>query len=360
MDKNTVNEQLSTFLRTVHAEKKSFLLGQLKIMKRFCTEPVVQAIEHMHRDLLEQDPPGIEKIKHDKEVDLFTVFTKEGLQYEVTSTEGGTVTIEDILLPCDCAEMDTGRGNCPMCGGDGSLDEEEAVCPMCDGEGVCPNCEGEGILSVRDMEAAHDHDFGPEEEPLASPEELLKELTEWENPHKELAGFLADYLFSLDKIYYSNYKKFQEIYRNFFNTEGFDYPHMLFPTYLPAFVGEFSQEEDGNFYGTVEMGGEELLLTVAPRKEGFEIVAVEVECAMYDNAIELHGDSYLECECVETTADSKPDPECEACFGTGAIVCPICLGLGWIPLAPKSLSPEDIDNPERYRAGVTDLYDLDL
>jgi len=49
----------------------------------------------------------------------------------------------------DCY-MCGGSGNCPECGGLGTIDGEP--CNACDGTGKCPRCNGEGVIEQGQLE----------------------------------------------------------------------------------------------------------------------------------------------------------------------------------------------------------------
>ncbi len=359
MDKDNAKQIIDEFLKKTAGEKRQFMKRQLEIIARYATPEIVEAIKTMHEAELAEDIDTAEDVTVDKDAQVFTVITSDGSRYEIGMADEGKGRIEDVLLPCDCQDDEETLGKCPMCGGDAVVDQEGTECPMCEGSGTCPTCGGEGLISLRDAEAGHDHGMEPEGEPLSSAKELMEGLDDWEEPNKDLAKFIAGYLFDLDKLYYENYKQYQEFYRTYFNDDAFDYPHIIFPNYFTPYLDEFTKEEDDKFYGTVEIGGENLLLTVGETDDGFAIEAMEVECSMSNTSPDLHDETYLECNCSESTSDGKPEAECEVCHGTGVVTCPLCLGVGWIPIAPTALTAEDINDPERYRKGVADYYDVD-
>ncbi|MBU1239754.1 hypothetical protein KKF84_10055 [Myxococcota bacterium] len=358
MDNKTVEKIITDFIKKTAAEKKQFMKRQLDIMARYTTPEIVEAIKDMHEVEAAEDESSVDEVTHDESAQVYNVLISDGSRYEVGATDEGAGKIEDFLLLCECQDDEDTKGKCPMCGGNGDIDDD-TECPMCEGMGTCPTCGGEGIISLRDAEASHEHGAQPEDEPLSGEKELMEDVENWEKPNKKLAKFIASYLYELDKLYYANYKQYQEYYREFFNTEAFDYPHMIFPNYFSPYMDEFTEEEDGKLYGTVEVGGENLLLTVGEKDDTYVIEALEVECSMSATSPELHEDTYLECNCADNTADGNPNESCEVCHGTGVVTCPICLGMGWIPIAPVALSADDINDPERYKKGVSDLYDVD-
>jgi hypothetical protein len=198
---------------------------------------------------------------------------------------------------------------------------------------------------------------------------------ETETPFKSIEAFIAEYLtgnvtplsrsvaafvWEMDTVYRKYCDDMRGLYTDFFASAEIVYPHILFPTYERPFMAmPDPNPEDGNSeVHNVSMAEEEFLLTVQSAGAGkIRITEIQVPCEWEMHPVFQPHDEPMPCECMDE--EGVPDEDCPSCKGTGMVVCPICLGMGWMEIAPNPITDDIIEDSERYRQLVPALYDMD-
>ncbi|MBU1218500.1 hypothetical protein KKF34_05200 [Myxococcota bacterium] len=333
-------EFVKEFLSKHATSLSSFMKGRTAALKPYCNNEVLKSLEKtMTETLGEQNPEitGEETLE-----DRILVTTASGEIY-VLAESAMSYRIVDVKLPCECTTIEGMTGKCIVCDGDGEIDGSQ--CPACDGSSACGTCRGSGVISISEI-MAEDPIDDELEEPVMNADELMPEL---ENEDGEkLNRKMAELLYKLDAASYTHFMELRELYNDYFDKEVMGWPIVIFPWYERSFMDEFTLEEDDNYYGVYELAGGELLVTLTKDGSDWTISRMEAPCNFMETNPQFHGDEAIACGCEETTKSGKPDPECTECFGTGLIFCPLCLGSGWVEVAPKPLRPEDLENADRY------------
>ncbi|MDA3864109.1 MAG: hypothetical protein PF689_09620, partial [Deltaproteobacteria bacterium] len=324
------------------------------LYKKYGSDFVAKFFEVNLKYEFEQSETKIETVIPLKNEKIYLCEDSKDDVYYVSENDDKLI-INNMMLPCDCMILDEElKGKCIMCKGETTVDDLE--CPMCQGSGICYMCDGEGKYSLKNFLHQNLVPFDIPVEPIPSRKELEKELTDLNVPDK-VHNNLIDYILERDQIAHDEYVKWNKFYQKFFDTKQLPYPANLFPIYIPTVLEDL--------YNDDEVYISRLLVNDHPRVLAFkendniklELIKIKDMCEMFDESPEIH-QNYTQCPCAEETTDGKPLPDCEFCFGTGILICSLCLGTGWTTVAPDPVAPEHIDNPERYKQGVEEFIEI--
>jgi hypothetical protein len=344
MDKSKVKEFLNEYLDAQQKLLNKFVGEKLIVLENFSSEEVFELLKDSHNEVI-NEPVKLDSLKFDEGYDQYIGLTDKKEKY-VIEEKGDEPKIVDILMVCECVlnEMDE---KCGYCEGSGKLDGEE--CPACEGSGDCPMCGGEGNLTLSEV-MEHVHAHGPEKEPVSKREEILEGFELEEDVDEKALMSLSSFLFEFDKIFYSYYLSSQKIYDKYFSKDDLEYPSPIYPNYMRSEIQDLFKE--GNtYFANVFFMSEAMGLVLHKVDDEYKIIEMNALCPLFQDDPESHAD-VLECNCNEVSDNGKPEEDCDQCYGTGKIICPVCLGVNFIPIAPDPLNHEDLQNKNRYIEGV--------
>ncbi len=364
-NETTCKQNIQSYLDQLAAIGLFLGKSKLKLFEKNSTKQVFDTLSTFNMDG-GKDRPVLEALDP-KALDggIIAVPASGGETYFMKEINGAW-KISDVELPCNCAmeEDSESAGKCMMCEGSGKTGEEK--CTACSGSGVCVECDGSLKVSLARTLAKNPQDHGDCDDP--------EHNHEMEKPFSKLEDFIAEYLtgslspltkgvaafvWEMDTVYRKYCDDMRGLYEGFFATAEIAYPHILFPTYERPFMAmPDPNPEDGNSeVHNVAMAEEEFLMTVQLAGGKIRINEIQVPCEWEMHPVFQPHDEPIACECMDD--EGEPDEDCPSCKGTGMVVCPICLGLGWMEIAPNPITDDIIEDPERYRQLVPALYDMD-
>ncbi len=329
---------------------KEFLTGYLEEYARLNADVLERVMklaqgvftEQAARDFLHavEQPPSLGEFTI-KEDTALAASQEDFWERVEMSTVSGQPRITDVSYKCYCNSFE--RGQCAICLGEGTGPDGQA-CEACQGSGVCLTCKGSGLLTFSGSDFPADPFQSPPEAPVMpgmSGEEDAPEV------HKVLKEFLI----GLDLELRHHAQRLFEFYRKHHDTSVHGYPFMEF---FPSMIEEVEEIPDGGWFAYVSVLDEEYRLAVRDVNGSLTVTEVQFPCEcqedpFYDTGI---------CECVEE-GGGQPDPDCEACFGTGVILCPICYGEGWIPYDTLMNPPEEPNLALYINAAARFMEDLE-
>ncbi len=312
------------------------------------------------QNVSDDDRPQLEVLDVRTEGDRILVEASGGETYFLKEISGKW-KIVDIELPCDCSgHEDIDPGDCPVCQGSGKLGDDG--CEECEGGGKCRECTGLGMVSLGKALAAHPHDHGGEDEnahvPFADLDAFMAEYLD--DSATELTRAVAGFGWELDRVFFKYCEDMKALYEEYFSTADIRYPEILFPMYVRPMMSmpDEDMEDDKAEVHNLQVAEDEFLLTVQDAGSGrIRITEVQVPCELEAHPLFQPHDEPVPCNCMES--DGVPEEDCLACKGTGIIVCPICLGMGWMEIAPDPLTTDEMEDSERYRQIVPALYEME-
>ncbi len=354
--------------------KTGLTLGKskLKVFEKYASPEVFEVLKSFNLDASDDaDRPVPEALEAARGENGSIRVPSSGGETYLMKEIGGEWRIADIELPCNCAvdEDSPGAGKCFVCGGSGKDGDEE--CAVCKGTGVCVECNGKLVVSLAQTMARHEeeHEHGEEsesdghthepDEPYESIGEFMKDCLGDEKPSAITKG-VASFVWEMDGVYRAYCDGMQGLYEKYFDTDAIPYPDILFPLYERPVMSEPdpNPEEATSEVHEVAVAEEEFLLTANAAGKGKVVITeLQVPCEWESHPGLQPHDEPLPCDCMDEKG--VPDESCRACHGTGIVVCPICLGMGWMEIAPNPVTDEIIEDVERYRTLVPELYDID-
>lgn len=365
-NESTCKQTIQSYLDQLAAIGLFLGKSKLKLFEKNSSKQVFETLSTFNMDG-GQDRPHLEALDP-KAIDggLIAVPASGGETYFMKEINGSW-KISDVELPCNCAmeEDSDAAGKCMMCEGSGKTGDE--TCTACSGNGVCVECEGSLKVSLAKTLEKNPREHDGCEDP--------EHHHETETPFKSIEAFIAEYLtgnvtplsrsvaafvWEMDTVYRKYCDDMRGLYTDFFASAEIVYPHILFPTYERPFMAmPDPNPEDGNSeVHNVSMAEEEFLLTVQSAGAGkIRITEIQVPCEWEMHPVFQPHDEPMPCECMDE--EGLPDEDCPSCKGTGMVVCPICLGMGWMEIAPNPITDDIIEDSERYRQLVPALYDMD-
>lgn len=343
--------------------------SKLKVFQKYASPEVFEVLKTFNLDASsDAERPEPEALEPQVGEDGVIRVPAAGGETYLMQNVNGKWLIADIELPCNCAvdEESPGAGKCFVCGGSGK--DGDDVCSVCGGSGVCVECNGTLKVSLvqtmarheeehhQEADAEDDHSHEPDE-PYASMDEFLKSCTS-EKPSAITKG-VASFAWELDGVYRAYCDGMRQLYDTYFDTSKIPYPDILFPVYERPVMAEPdpNPEEANSEVHEIRVAEEEFLLTANLVKGKTVVVELQVPCEWESHPGLQPHDEPQPCDCMDDKG--VPEENCPACHGTGIVVCPICLGMGWMEIAPNPVTDEIIEDVERYRTLVPELYDLD-
>lgn len=365
----TCKKIIQNYLDTLTQTGLSLGKSKLKVFQKYASKEVFEVLQTFNLDASEDpDRPVPEALDPQTFDDGSIRVPAAGGEIYLMQEVDGNWRIIDIELPCNCAvdEESPGDGKCFVCGGTGNDNEE--TCTVCGGSGVCVECNGKLTVSLVQTMSRHEeeheesgdsnHTHEPDE-PYESMDAFLKACMGDEQP-SAITRSVAHFVWDMDEVYRAYCDGMRKLYQTYFDTNHVPYPDILFPVYeRPMMSTPDPDPEDPNSeVHEVQMAEEEFLLTAQLVGKGkIQIVELQVPCEWETHPGLQPHDEPMPCNCMDDKG--VPEENCSACHGTGIVVCPICLGMGWMEIAPNPVTDEIIEDVERYRALVPELYDID-
>lgn len=364
----TCKQNIQSYLDQLGAIGLYLGKSKLKLFEKTASKQVFEMLQSFNMDG-SKDRPNLEALTPRAMGDGRIAVPASGGETYFMKEIDGAWKIADVELPCNCAmeEDSETAGKCMMCEGTGKSGDEK--CTGCNGSGVCAECDGQLRVSLvktlakatcEDGDCAdpdHQHDSSPDV-PFESLEAFSAEFLKGEVT--PLTRAVAAFVWEMDGVYRKYCDDMRALYDEFFATAELTYPHILFPVYEKPFMAmpDPNPEDGSGEIHNVNMAEEEFLLTVQSAGQGkIRITEIQVPCEWEMHPVFQPHDEPMPCECMDDAGE--PDEDCPSCKGTGLVVCPICLGLGWMEIAPNPVTDDLIEDPERYRQLVPALYDMD-